>query len=97
MTKKVGGYLRRLMATYAESEDLIDVGAYRAGTNPGIDEAVAKRKAIEDFLIQAVEERSTLSDTLEAMGQVAGMEIPAAEAGAYADAGTAAEAGSGDA
>jgi flagellum-specific ATP synthase len=71
VSRKAGGYLRRLMATYAEAEDLIDVGAYRAGTNPAIDEAIAMRGAIEEFLIQAVEEKSTLQETLETMGSVA--------------------------
>jgi flagellum-specific ATP synthase len=84
VSRKAGGYIRRLMSTYAEAEDLIDVGAYRAGTNPAIDEAVAKREAIEEFLVQAVEERSTITETLATMASVAGMEIPLDEAGAYA-------------
>ena len=83
VSRKVAGYVRKMMSTYAEAEDLIDVGAYRAGTNPAIDEAVAKRGAIEDFLIQAVEERSGIQDTLTALGKVAGMEIPEAEFEAF--------------
>ncbi len=83
VTKKAAGYIRRLMATYAEAEDLINVGAYQSGTNPAIDEAISKKKAIDDFLIQAVEEKGTIPDTLKAMGVIAGMEIPAEELGAY--------------
>jgi flagellum-specific ATP synthase len=83
VTRKVAGYVRKMMSTYAEAEDLIDVGAYRAGTNPAIDEAVAKRGAIEDFLIQAIEERSGIQDTLTTLGTVAGMEIPNAEFEAF--------------
>lgn len=83
VTKKAAGYIRRLMATYAESEDLINVGAYHAGTNPLIDEAVSKRKVIEDFLIQSVDEKSTISETLKMMGAIAGIEIPGEELGAY--------------
>ena len=40
------GIVRRLMATYEESEDMINIGAYVKGTNAGIDEAIAKREAI---------------------------------------------------
>ena len=79
VTKKVAGYIRRLMAVYAEAEDLINVGAYHAGSNPAIDDAIAKREAIEAFLIQSVDERSTLKETLLAMAAIAEMEIPAEE------------------
>jgi flagellum-specific ATP synthase len=82
-TMKAAGYIRRLMAVYAETEDLINVGAYQAGANPEIDEAVAKHKAIEDFLIQAVDEKTTLADTLARMGEIAGIEIPGTETAEY--------------
>ncbi|MFA6507391.1 MAG: FliI/YscN family ATPase [Treponemataceae bacterium] len=83
VSRKAAGYVRRLMATYAEAEDMIDVGAYKSGTNPGIDEAIAKRQAIEDFLNQAVEERSGIADTLKSLGDVSGMEIPPEEISGY--------------
>jgi flagellum-specific ATP synthase len=83
VTTKAVGYIRRLMADYAGAEDLINVGAYRQGSNPAIDEAVAKRDAIEKFLIQDVDERSTVADTLAMMGEIAQMEIPAEEISRY--------------
>ena len=78
-TKKAVGIIRRLMADYADSEDLINVGAYKQGSNPRIDEAIAKREAIEQFLIQAVDENSRVPETLAAMGKIAGVEIPEEE------------------
>jgi len=84
VSRKVVGYVRRLMSVYAEAEDLIDVGAYKSGTNPAIDEAIAKREAIDGFLVQAVEEKSTMRDTLETLASLAGMQIPDEEFGAYA-------------
>jgi flagellum-specific ATP synthase len=78
-TRKAAGAVRRLIAIYAESEDLIEVGAYRAGTNPEIDEAMAKKKAIDEFLIQDVDERSSIVETLSVLGEIAGMEIPVEE------------------
>ncbi len=85
VTRKAAGYLRRLLAIYAEAEDLIDVGAYRPGSNPGIDEAVAKKQRIDQFLMQAIEEKSSMADTLAALASVADMEIPADEVGSYGE------------
>jgi flagellum-specific ATP synthase len=67
------------MAVYAEAEDLINVGAYHQGSNPAIDEAIAKHGPIEDFLIQSVEERSPLEETLAAMSEITGVEISSDE------------------
>jgi flagellum-specific ATP synthase len=73
---KAASTLRRSMAIYAESEDLINVGAYHAGSNPAIDEAIAKHQPIEDFLIQSVEERASLEATYAGMEEITGMAIP---------------------
>jgi flagellum-specific ATP synthase len=45
--------LRKLLAAYREAKDLIEIGAYVAGTNPVVDRAVALRPHIDDFLQQA--------------------------------------------
>ncbi len=76
--------LRRLLAVHRDAEDLISVGAYVEGSNPEIDEAVEKMPAIRRFLIQAVEERFTLADTLKTLGELAGLEIPEEELGSEA-------------
>jgi flagellum-specific ATP synthase len=83
VTQKAMGILRRLIATYEESEDMINIGAYVKGSNPAIDEAISKRQAIEEFLIQAIDEQSTTVETLRRLGDIAGLAIPAAEIGAY--------------
>jgi flagellum-specific ATP synthase len=83
VSAKAAGLIRRLMAVYAESEDLINVGAYQNGTNPAIDEAIAKRDAIEEFLVQGVNERSTVVETLSVMSEITGMEIPLEEISGY--------------
>jgi flagellum-specific ATP synthase len=79
VTQKAAGYIRRLIAVYNEAEDLINVGAYHTGTNPAIDEAIAKKPAIDAFLIQTVDEKSSIVETLQVMGEIAGMEIPVEE------------------
>jgi flagellum-specific ATP synthase len=83
VTNKAAGYIRRLMADYAGAEDLINVGAYHGGTNPAIDEAIVKRQAIESLLVQEVEEKSSMAETLKMIAGIAGMEIPPQEIGIY--------------
>src|SRR5215207_737518 len=56
--RQAGMQLRKLMAADRDKEDLIAIGAYQAGTDPVVDEAVAKRAAIESFLQQTVDDRS---------------------------------------
>jgi hypothetical protein len=74
------------MADYAEIEDYLNVGAYKAGSNPRIDEAIAKRDALEAFLIQNVDEKAPLAETLKIMGDISGVNIPEDEIKAYSKA-----------
>jgi flagellum-specific ATP synthase len=59
------GHIRRLLAVYREAEDLINVGAYAAGSNRDIDEALEKLPAINAFLRQSITEKSTLEEMRE--------------------------------
>jgi flagellum-specific ATP synthase len=88
-TQKAAGYIRRLLAVYGESEDLINVGAYHQGTNPVIDEAIAKKQAIDSLLVQAVDERSSLVETLQVMSEISGISIPVEEMNSYQSGGRA--------
>ncbi|MCL2763758.1 MAG: FliI/YscN family ATPase [Treponema sp.] len=78
-TKKAAGLIRRNMAAYAEAEDFINIGAYRPGTNPATDEAIAKHNVIEEFLIQDINESASLEETLTRMSEIANIEIPEEE------------------
>jgi flagellum-specific ATP synthase len=68
---KAAGRLRQLLSAYYESEDLINVGAYVKGANSLVDEAIAKMPAIRDFLVQGIDERSKIEDTLETLRRLA--------------------------
>jgi flagellum-specific ATP synthase len=57
--RQAGMQLRKLLAAYRDKEDLIAIGAYQSGTDPVVDEAVAKRADIEAFLQQTVDDHST--------------------------------------
>jgi flagellum-specific ATP synthase len=50
--------VREHLAVYHEAKDLIDIGAYVHGSNPGIDAAIEKRAGIMRFLCQEVNEKS---------------------------------------
>jgi flagellum-specific ATP synthase len=55
--------IRQLMAVYREHEDLISIGAYRPGSNPEVDAAVAVRTEIDHFLQQRIEQGYSLETT----------------------------------
>ena len=57
--KAAAGRLRNVLATYNEAEDLINIGAYKRGSNPEIDFAISKISAVNEFLQQ---------DTMEKFG-----------------------------
>jgi len=61
------GQVRDWMATVRDSEDLVSVGAYVAGSNARIDEALARRGAIESFLRQPADELVTLEQSRAAL------------------------------
>jgi FliI/YscN family ATPase len=61
------GQVRDWMATVRDSEDLVSVGAYVAGSNPRIDEALARRGAIDTFLRQPADELVTLEQSRAAL------------------------------
>ncbi len=62
--------VRQLLAAYREHEDLISIGAYRVGSNPVVDTAIEMRPAINAFLCQAIEEPSSLDQTVRQLTQL---------------------------
>jgi flagellum-specific ATP synthase len=52
--------VRELLAAYRDHEDLISIGAYRAGANPTVDAAIAMRDEINRYLRQAIDERPSV-------------------------------------
>lgn len=64
--------MRELIAVYREAEDLINIGAYKPGSNPKIDEAIRLYPEIENFLRQEVEEATSIEDCARRMVQILG-------------------------
>ncbi|HEU5481212.1 MAG TPA: FliI/YscN family ATPase, partial [Candidatus Tumulicola sp.] len=57
--------MRRLLAAYRDAKDLIEIGAYVAGTNPLVDRAVEAKEAMDSFLRQDVHEVTPAQDAWE--------------------------------
>ncbi len=66
-TLEAASQLRRWLADYRTNEDLINIGAYRPGTNPDLDQTIAMRPLIRKFLVQSDQEVAPLDTTLQTM------------------------------
>ncbi|MCV2392787.1 FliI/YscN family ATPase [Actinotalea sp. M2MS4P-6] len=62
--------LRQVLAARRRAQDLIDVGAYVAGSNPMVDAAVTHSDAIDAFLRQGMDERADLADSWARLGRL---------------------------
>lgn len=68
--KAVAGKLKNVMATYNDAEDLINIGAYKSGSNPSIDYAIKKIGAVNDFLLQSTEDKFDFDETVQMMESI---------------------------
>lgn len=68
--KQVAGKLKNVLATYNEAEDLISIGAYKAGSNPDIDYAISKIQAVNQFLMQDVNDKFTFDETIKMLTDI---------------------------
>lgn len=64
--------LIEITATYADAEDLINIGAYVDGTNPGIDRAINRIEHINAFLRQNIDEYTIPDTMLEQLAEAVG-------------------------
>ena len=66
--QELAGRARNVLAAYTEAEDLINIGAYVAGSNPRIDYAISRIDAVNKFLRQNFDESTSLKQTQEDLG-----------------------------
>ena len=68
--KQAAGKLKNVLATYHDAEDLINIGAYKKGSNPDIDYSIEKIKPVNEFLMQATDEKVTFEQTVKLLEQL---------------------------
>ena len=65
--KQIAGQMKEVLATYRDAEDLINIGAYRSGSNKSIDYAIEKIDAVNSFLKQGTDEKFDFDDIVAQM------------------------------
>ncbi|MGG0718833.1 flagellar protein export ATPase FliI [Robertmurraya massiliosenegalensis] len=70
--RKSAEKLRELVSTYMNSEDLINIGAYKKGSSRPIDEAIRLYPEIIRFLKQETDEKASFQDSLKALYELMG-------------------------
>ena len=68
--RKISQRAREILATYRESEDLINIGAYAKGSNSKVDHAIAKIDALNDFLTQDLSESDFETNIWQKLKQI---------------------------
>ena len=68
--KMLAGKIRNIMSVYNANQDLISIGAYKAGSNPELDNAIKKIGKINEFLTQQVDVKFSSEETLDLMRKI---------------------------
>jgi flagellum-specific ATP synthase len=69
---RLANRMRRLWSVYQQNQDLIQVGAYEAGSNPDLDMAIGLREPMKEFLLQSMELGVSHPHTMQLMRQLMG-------------------------
>ena len=68
--KDAAARLRDILSLYTKNEDLISIGAYKAGTNPKLDVAISKIDKVNEFLMQKTDESFSVEESLRIMRRI---------------------------
>jgi flagellum-specific ATP synthase len=67
--REIASRFRNMLAVYKENEDLISIGAYKGGTNPALDVAIAHYDRMNQFLKQEIGEKYGYQETVDLMAK----------------------------
>lgn len=67
---KLANKFRSVLATYEEAKDLIEIGAYKKGSNPMIDESIKLIDKCRNFVRQEIYQEANYTNTLELLKEV---------------------------
>src|ERR1700678_631519 len=70
--REAAALVRRLLAAYARSEDLVRIGAYKAGADEDLDRALRARPLLREFMVQESGERISFSTSVDGLIDLAG-------------------------
>jgi len=68
--QQLAGRFKELMATYRQSEDLINIGAYKAGSNPKIDRAIGKMDEMVAYMKQDIRDAVNFDQALGGLEKI---------------------------
>ena len=68
--RQLASKLRDIMGVYEKNADLVSIGAYKAGSNPKLDNALGKIDSINDFLMQGINESFSYDESLELLRRI---------------------------
>ena len=68
--KTLAGKLKNVLATYSDAEDLINIGAYRSGSNKDIDYAITKIDKVNGFLVQDVNSKFLFDEEIKLLEEI---------------------------
>ena len=68
--KQWAGRFREALTTYVQAEDMVNIGAYVAGSNPRIDNALKLIQPIRDYLRQPIELRCTMEESVRQLAEI---------------------------
>ncbi len=68
--KELASKIRDILSIYEKNEDLIAIGAYKAGTNPKLDFAISKIDKVNEFLMQGIGENFSQEEIIEKMRRI---------------------------
>ena len=68
--QKLAGQFKELLATHRQAEDLINIGAYKDGSNPKIDFAIAKKEEMNAYIKQEVHLGCSVADAISGLHEI---------------------------
>ncbi|UFS72329.1 FliI/YscN family ATPase [Geomonas sp. RF6] len=68
--RKAAGFFKEILAAYRQAEDMINIGAYKAGSNAKIDYAIAKMDQMISFMRQRVDDGESMETSIAALERI---------------------------
>ena len=68
--KKYAARIRNTLGLYQKNADLISIGAYKKGSDPNLDDAIERYPAINEFLMQKIDESFSYEETVIKMEEI---------------------------